>query len=78
MLFRSAKVLCVPAKDPRSSHIHDIEDLPEFLLAEIEHFFVVYKDVEPGKSVETRGWEGAAAARVAVEAARELYRSAAH
>lgn len=73
-----AKVLCVPAKDPRSSHMQDLGDLPEFLLAEIEHFFVVYKDVEPGKSVETRGWEGAEAAVAAVEAARELYRSAGH
>lgn len=73
-----AKVLCVPAKDPRSSHLQDLADLPEFLLAEIEHFFGVYKDVEPGKSVETRGWEGAEAASVAVEAARELYRSAGH
>jgi inorganic pyrophosphatase len=68
-----AKVLCVPARDPRSSKIQDLEDLPEFLLAEIEHFFVVYKDVEPGKSVEARGWEGADAAREAVEAARNLY-----
>ncbi len=68
-----AKVLCVPANDPRSSRIRDLADLPEFLLAEIEHFFVVYKDVEPGKSVETRGWEGAEAANAAVEAARRLY-----
>jgi len=68
-----AKLLCVPANDPRSTKIQDLEDLPEFLLAEIEHFFVVYKDVEPGKSVETGGWEGAAAANQAVEAARKLY-----
>jgi inorganic pyrophosphatase len=71
-----AKVLCVPANDPRSSQIEDLADLPEFLLAEIEHFFVVYKDVEPGKSVETRGWENADAAIAAVEAARRLYGSA--
>ena len=68
-----AKVLCVPANDPRSGNIHDLGDLPQFLLAEIEHFFAVYKDVEPGKSVETRGWEGAAAASVAVEDARARY-----
>ena len=68
-----AKVLCVPAKDPRSGAIHDLDDLPKFLLAEIEHFFAVYKDVEPGKSVETRGWEGAAAASGAVDDARARY-----
>ena len=39
-----------------SGAIHDLDDLP-FLLAEIEHFAAVYKDVEPGKSVETRGWK---------------------
>ena len=71
-----AKVLCVPAGDPRSGDLHDLDDLPEFLLAEIEHFFVVYKDVEPGKSVETRGWEDVASAERAVSEARERFASA--
>src|SRR6476469_2514886 len=70
-----AKVLCVPAHDPRAKGFTDLADLPEFLLAEIEHFFAVYKDVEPDKSVETRGWEGAAAAVRAVEDARARYAS---
>jgi len=68
-----AKVLCVPAADQRSKHITDLEDLPEFLLAEIEHFFSVYKDVEPGKSVQTRNWEGATAAIAAIVDARERH-----
>ena len=68
-----AKVLCVPARDPRSSGVKDLGDLPQFLLAEIEHFFAVYKDVEPGKSVETAGWEGADAAARAVTDSRERY-----
>ncbi len=68
-----AKVLCVPAHDPRCAAIQDLGDLPDFFLAEIEHFFAVYKDVEPEKSVETRGWEGAAAATVAVTEARERF-----
>jgi inorganic pyrophosphatase len=73
-----AKVLCVPAGDPRSGGVTDLTDLPEFLLAEIEHFFAVYKDVEPGKSVETRGWEGAGAAVRAVEDARARYDRSGH
>lgn len=73
-----AKVLCVPARDPRSSGLTDLADLPEFLLAEIEHFFAVYKDVEPGKSVETRGWEGADAAAAAVEDARRRFAATGH
>ncbi len=68
-----AKVLCVPSGDPRSGAVHDLADLPRFLLAEIEHFFAVYKDVEPGKSVETRGWEDVAAAERAVTEARERF-----
>jgi inorganic pyrophosphatase len=73
-----AKVLCVPARDPRSRDVTDLPDLPEFLLAEIEHFFAVYKDVEPDKSVETRGWEGAEAAARAVEDARARYARTTH
>ena len=68
-----AKVLCVPATDPRWAHIRDIGDLPGHLLDEIRHFFEVYKDLEPGKSTEPRGWEGAAAAWAAVEDATERY-----
>ena len=73
-----AKILCVPAHDPRARGYKDLADLPEFLLAEIEHFFQVYKDVEPDKSVETRGWEGADAAARAVEDARARYARTSH
>ena len=46
------KVLCVPANDPRQEHLRDIHHMPEFDRLEIQHFFEVYKDLEPGKSVE--------------------------
>jgi inorganic pyrophosphatase len=52
------KVLCVPATDPRVSHLRDIEDVPKFDQLEIQHFFEVYKDLEPGKSVEGATWVG--------------------
>ena len=52
------KVLCVPASDPRQSHLQDIFHVPEFDRLEIEHFFSVYKDLEPGKSVEGATWTG--------------------
>jgi len=68
-----AKLLCVPAHDARYEHIRDLFDLPEHFLAEIEHFFSVYKDVEPDKSTETRGFEGATAAISAIADARERY-----
>src|SRR5207245_5167308 len=52
------KVLCVPADDPRQEHLRDIHHLPEFDRLEIQHFFEVYKDLEPGKSVEGATWTG--------------------
>src|SRR4029077_10490272 len=41
------KVLCVPANDPRQEHLRDIHHMPEFDKLEIQHFFEVYKDLEP-------------------------------
>ncbi len=52
------KVLCVPANDPRQAGLQDIGDLAEFERLEIQHFFEVYKDLEPGKSVEGANWVG--------------------
>jgi inorganic pyrophosphatase len=52
------KVLCVPAGDPRLEHLRDIHHVPEFDRLEIQHFFEVYKDLEPGKSVEGASWTG--------------------
>ena len=67
---RDAKVLCVPATDPRWSGLHDIGDLPPHLLQEIGHFFEVYKQLEPGKKSETSGWQGVGAAEAVVAEAR--------
>ena len=50
------KLVCVPANDPRMEHIRDIHHVPEFDRLEIQHFFEVYKDLEPGKSVEGATW----------------------
>ena len=57
-----AKVVVVPFKDPRWSHIQDIEDVPEQTRKEIEHFFARYKDLEPNKFVNIEGWGNAAEA----------------
>jgi inorganic pyrophosphatase len=61
------KILCVPAKDPRYDAITDLEDISKYDLLEITHFFDVYKDLEPGKSVEGSRWEGAEAAYNEIE-----------
>lgn len=65
------KLLCVPAEDPRMSGITDIENVPEHVRREIEHFFQVYKDLEPGKSVEGASWVGRVEAEAEVVRSRE-------
>lgn len=60
------KVLCVPAGDPREEHVQNISDIPHHELLEIKHFFEVYKDLEPGKSVEGATWVGKAEAEAEV------------
>ena len=64
------KVLCVPAGDPRQDHLRDLDDLPEFHRLEIEHFFLIYKELEPGKSVHGASWADRAAAEAEVGASR--------
>jgi inorganic pyrophosphatase len=64
------KVLCVPAQDPRVAHLRDIEDVPQFDRLEIQHFFEVYKDLEPGKSVEGATWVGRAEAEAEIDDSR--------
>ena len=68
------KVLCVPAADPRQEHLQDIRHVPEFDRLEIQHFFEVYKDLEPGKSVEGALWVGRREAEVEVEASFRRFR----
>jgi inorganic pyrophosphatase len=52
------KVMCVPAEDVRMTFMRDLDDIPEYWRLEIQHFFEVYKDLEPGKSVEGASWVG--------------------
>ena len=52
-----AKILSVPAKDPRFVDFQELRHVPEHLLREIRHFFDVYKELEPGKGTDIRGWQ---------------------
>lgn len=70
------KLLCVPATDPRLDHLRDIHHMPEFHRNEIRHFFEIYKDLEPGKSVEGAEWAGRAAAEAELETSRQRLRDA--
>ena len=65
------KVLFVPARDQRQDHMRDLGDVPEFYRLEIEHFFTVYKDLEPGKSVEGATWVDREAAEAEIVASQK-------
>jgi inorganic pyrophosphatase len=65
------RVLCVPLKDPAWMRVADVHDIPPELRNEIEHFFQVYKDLETGKSTETRGFGNRAEAEELIAAARD-------
>ena len=65
-----AKIICVP-DDPFWESVDEVDGLPGALRAEIEHFFDVYKTLEPEKSTSTRGFEGRTKAVQEIEAAFE-------
>ncbi|MGY1806820.1 inorganic diphosphatase [Blastococcus sp. SYSU D00669] len=68
-----AKLLCVPAEDPRFAHLHELEDVPMHQIAEFWHFFDVYKQLEPDKTTEMGHWEQAAGGVKALEDARRRF-----
>jgi len=72
------KLMCVPVGDPRLEHIRDIYHMPEFDRLEVQHFFEVYKDLEPGKSVEGATWEGREAAEREVIASQRRFQEVGH
>ena len=50
--------------------------MPEFDRLEIQHFFEVYKDLEPGKSVEGANWVGRVEAEAEIETSRQRLKDA--
>ena len=53
-----AKLICVPPREARWDGVDDVGDLTPQLMAEIQHFFEVYKALEPGKYSSTHGIGG--------------------
>jgi inorganic pyrophosphatase len=52
-----AKILAIPARDARWAEVTELRHISEHQLAEIRHFFEVYKELEPGKGTDIRGWQ---------------------
>jgi inorganic pyrophosphatase len=59
------KIIAVPSTHltKRYAHVKSYHDLPEITWQQIEHFFLHYKDLEPGKWVKLIGWGEADEAR---------------
>jgi inorganic pyrophosphatase len=70
-----AKLMTVLEHDPQWDGANDIADLPQHLLNEIEHFFSIYKDLEPEKHTEVMGFDNRAAALKELEACRAAFLS---
>ena len=59
------KILAVPSSKltQRYDKVKSYSDLPDITLQQIQHFFEHYKDLEKGKWVKVKGWEGPESAR---------------
>jgi inorganic pyrophosphatase len=68
-------VVCVPCSDPGWNYLNHVDELPRLLRAEIGHFFSVYKDLDPDKHSEVKGWADVDAALETIEKAREAFRA---
>lgn len=68
------KILTVPDGDERFAHLRDLDDVAATTLAEIEHFFAHYKEIEHGKHVTTSGWSPRSAAESVIRAAYDRAR----
>lgn len=68
-----SKLVCVPCGDPLWSTRESLDDLPSQLRAEIAHFFAIYKDLEPGRESNVKGWRDLDAALDELDAARERF-----
>jgi inorganic pyrophosphatase len=73
-----AKVVCVPAGDPRWDHIRELDDVPAAELEAIKHFFVHYKDLEPNKWVKAADFVGRDKAEAEVDASIERFKESGH
>jgi inorganic pyrophosphatase len=68
-----AKLICVPPTEPRFSEVYEISDLTPQLVAEVQHFFNVYKALEPNKHSSAAGIGGRDAAWREIREARANY-----
>ena len=66
------KVLAIPTFDTARSW-SDITEVPPELLAEIVHFFTIYKDLDPDKFSDVKGWSRRRRAEDEIERSRDRH-----
>ncbi|MFB5029830.1 MAG: Inorganic pyrophosphatase [Candidatus Phytoplasma pruni] len=66
------KLIAVPVRDPLMDQYQDIKDLPQSLVAEIEHFLLHYKDLDK-KTVSIEKIEGKQEAKNAIKRSLVAY-----
>ncbi len=70
---KDEKILAVATYNPRYFEVHSYKDVYSHMLAEITHFFSIYKDLE-GKRVHALGWHDADLARRVIMEAHQRFR----
>jgi inorganic pyrophosphatase len=73
-----SKLLAVPIDKilPIYTHWQKPEDINQMRLKAIQHFFEHYKDLEAGKWVKIKGWEGPESAREEIRQGMKAYKPA--
>jgi inorganic pyrophosphatase len=66
----------VPKLTRRYEDVWNYSDLPDITNKQIEHFFLHYKDLEPGKWTKVQGWGDAAEAKQLILAGIERAKAA--
>lgn len=63
---KDEKIIAIPYNDPMYNYYSDIEQLPQHVFQEIQHFFSVYKDLE-NKETDVKDFGGPAEAVAVIE-----------
>jgi inorganic pyrophosphatase len=71
-----SKLVAVPTEKlcPMYKNVQSLDDLPELLIKQIQHFFEHYKDLEAGKWVKIKGWAGIDEAKLEVANGLKSYK----
>ncbi len=67
------KILCLPLGDPEWQDVNELEDVSPRARDEIEHFFLVYKDLEPDRVTAIEGWGGRQKAETEIATAQQRF-----